>query len=598
MKKILVAALMWPLLVLAQSYPSPTFNNVTVNGTLTGKINSTGSTITNATITGGSISGISPPIPVASGGTNSATASGAALDNITGFASTGFMSRTGAGAYSFTGSTGSGNVVLATSPTIASPTVTGAFNATGLVTLADLATQAANTVLANATASSASPTAFAMPGCSAATNALTWTTSTGFTCNSAINAATLGGATFASPGAIGSTTPNTGAFTTLSASGTVSGAGFSNYLAAPPAIGSTTPNTGAFTTLAANSAATFSTTLKSLQYTGSYTTQVSQFGGRLLVTNNATDNSIVGAVVQDGSNGNSFPTGVTGYGLMTSGSNQAFGIYGQCDLGTNGGAALAGTCTNEFDTFNYSGAPSSQLPPDLSFTTTQKNAIPVQIATYGNYASSIGLNISYGTQPMLTGIYMHPQAITNYGLFIDATSSNGPSYGAILKTKVTGTPLQLQTMGSISNNSAVLNVVDNGSVSRASIRQIGDHYGRVWVSSGQSTPTIPTCTGVGTGGTCAIESGSNDGAGTILVTGGSSASAGGGTINLSFSTAVGTTSSACFLQPAGNWAANTSLFITSQSTTSVQFNYLNGGGTGTALSNGTVYRVNYFCTGH
>lgn len=222
MKKILVAALMWPLLVLAQTYPSPTFNNVTVNGTLTGKINSTGSTITNATITGGTISGLASPLPVASGGTNSATASGTALDNITGFASTGFMSRTGAGAYSFTASTGSGNVVLATSPTIAAPTVTGSFTATGLVTLADLATQAANTVLANATASSASPTAFAMPGCSAATNALTWTTSTGFTCNSAINAATLGGATFASPGTIGSTTPGTATFTNLTASGTVS----------------------------------------------------------------------------------------------------------------------------------------------------------------------------------------------------------------------------------------------------------------------------------------------------------------------------------------------------------------------------------------
>ena len=54
----------------------------------------------NATITGGSISGIAP-LPVASGGTNSATASGASLDNITGFSGTGFLTRTGASAYSF-----------------------------------------------------------------------------------------------------------------------------------------------------------------------------------------------------------------------------------------------------------------------------------------------------------------------------------------------------------------------------------------------------------------------------------------------------------------------------------------------------------------
>ena len=43
-----------------------------------------------------------------------------------------------------------------------------------------------------------------------------------------------------------------GAFTTLSASSTVSGIGFSNYLASPPAIGGTTAAAGTFTTLVAN----------------------------------------------------------------------------------------------------------------------------------------------------------------------------------------------------------------------------------------------------------------------------------------------------------------------------------------------------------
>ncbi len=48
---------------------------------------------------------------------------------------------------------------------------------------------------------------------------------------------------------IGATTPSTGAFTTLSASSTVSGTGFSTYLASPPAIGGTTASTGRFTTV-------------------------------------------------------------------------------------------------------------------------------------------------------------------------------------------------------------------------------------------------------------------------------------------------------------------------------------------------------------
>lgn len=55
------------------------------------------------------------------GGFKCSPASGTCLDTLTGFASTGFMSRTGAGAYSFTASTGTGSVVLSTSPSLTSP---------------------------------------------------------------------------------------------------------------------------------------------------------------------------------------------------------------------------------------------------------------------------------------------------------------------------------------------------------------------------------------------------------------------------------------------------------------------------------------------
>ena len=57
----------------------------------------------------------------------------------------------------------------------------------------------------------------------------------------------------ASPGPIGNTTANTAAFTTLSASSTVGGQGFIDYMASAPKIGNTTANTGAFTTLSASS---------------------------------------------------------------------------------------------------------------------------------------------------------------------------------------------------------------------------------------------------------------------------------------------------------------------------------------------------------
>ena len=56
--------------------------------------------------------------------------------------------------------------------------------------------------------------------------------------------------------AIGATTADTGAFTTLAASSTVSGAGFSTYLASPPAIGGTAAAAVSATTLTTSSTVT------------------------------------------------------------------------------------------------------------------------------------------------------------------------------------------------------------------------------------------------------------------------------------------------------------------------------------------------------
>ncbi|SEI96298.1 hypothetical protein [Paraburkholderia diazotrophica] len=72
----------------------------------------------------------------------------------------------------------SGQVIKSTGP--------GTAPAWGNVTATSLAAQAANTVVANATSSSATPTAFAMPSCSTSTSALTYTSNAGFTCSSAM----------------------------------------------------------------------------------------------------------------------------------------------------------------------------------------------------------------------------------------------------------------------------------------------------------------------------------------------------------------------------------------------------------------------------
>jgi hypothetical protein len=142
--KLGLVALLLPLLAFGQTYPSPTFQNLTVNGTLTAANQS----FTN-------------PLPVASGGTNCATASGTCLDNITGFASTGFLTRTGAGTYAFQ-------------------------SLTNGITYANLAQAGANTLLGNATGSTANVTAITVTGCNGAAQALQWTNGSGFGCNSSV----------------------------------------------------------------------------------------------------------------------------------------------------------------------------------------------------------------------------------------------------------------------------------------------------------------------------------------------------------------------------------------------------------------------------
>jgi len=71
----------------------------------------------------------------------------------------------------------------------------------------------------------------------------------GGSANLTFNGTTLTAAGLAGPhdGTVGATTPATGSFTTLSASSTVGGTGFSTYLASPPAIGGTAAAAGTFT---------------------------------------------------------------------------------------------------------------------------------------------------------------------------------------------------------------------------------------------------------------------------------------------------------------------------------------------------------------
>ncbi len=77
----------------------------------------------------------------------------------------------------------------------------------GGIGLNGIAAIAANTVLANATGTSASPTAFSMPSCSSAASVLQYTSGTGFTCSSAF----LTSPTITTPNIVGTATNNNAA---------------------------------------------------------------------------------------------------------------------------------------------------------------------------------------------------------------------------------------------------------------------------------------------------------------------------------------------------------------------------------------------------
>ncbi len=116
----------------------------------------------------------------------------------------------------------------------------------GVVTLANQANLAANAFECNNTGSPATPIA-----CTA-----TQAKSVLAIANTDVSGlGTFAVANTATPPGIGTTTPNTGAFSTLSASSTVSGTGFSTYLASPPAIGGSAAAAGTFTALTSTTSA-------------------------------------------------------------------------------------------------------------------------------------------------------------------------------------------------------------------------------------------------------------------------------------------------------------------------------------------------------
>jgi len=129
---------------------------------------------------------------------------------------------------------------------------------------------------------------------------------------------------------IGAITASTGAFTTLAASSTVSGTGFSTYLASPPAIGGTAAAAGTFTTLTANGATNLNASNNAATNIGSGTT---------------TSNVTVGGVSNTVNHGG--PTALTTAGAITAASWTTNGLALSGTAQTLTDSSVSGTITRE-----------------------------------------------------------------------------------------------------------------------------------------------------------------------------------------------------------------------------------------------------------
>jgi hypothetical protein len=143
---------------------------------------------------------------------------------------------------------------------------------------------------------------------------------------------------------IGNATPSNAAFTTISASGEVSGVGFANYLNAPPTIGGVTANTGAFTSLSASGTLTASANVVTSALTG------------FLYGNNSSPVTASTTIPS---------SAITGFGTMAEQNANNVSITGGAINGTLIGnstaAAITGTTITASTVFAGSGASLSAL---------------------------------------------------------------------------------------------------------------------------------------------------------------------------------------------------------------------------------------------
>jgi hypothetical protein len=346
-------------------------NNMTVGATVasTGAFTTLGAT---STVT---LSPASANVVLSPTGTGVVTINPATLgsiDNVN-------VGATTAGTGRFT--TVQSTVATGTAPfTVTSTTPVTNLSIGGNAATATTATNANNIAITAVTTNAA----FYLTFVSASTGTLALDVDTGLTFNPSTNILTTTGFAGTLNGTVGAVTPASGAFTTLAASSTVSGTGFSTYLASPPAIGGTVAAAGAFTTLTGTG--TISLSPASLNVTisptGTGTVTISPVGALTINPTAAStiNNTSIGVTVAAAG-------AFTTLSATTTVSGVGFSTYLASPPAIGGTAPAAGA----FTTLSATGALTfNTTTNNQSHTTTGAGTITITSATTGNIN---GMNI-------------------------------------------------------------------------------------------------------------------------------------------------------------------------------------------------------------
>lgn len=196
-----------------------------------------------------------------------------------------------------------------------------------------------------------------------------------------------------------------------------------------------------------------------------------------------------------------YATAFAGVATLNRAGGQAFGLFAEAILNTNG------TVANEFDSFNNTGVnPSGLWPPGQVFGTVDYIPIALQLVAQGNAQSKVGLQIIPGSNSFQAGVYMWPGASSNYGIFVDATAGVGPVAPAFFRSSQTQVAITAQTMGSPSPTLNTIQLLNSAGVAQAWFKANG-FIGNAGVTIGAdgflyfTAPTIGT---TATGGTAGV----------------------------------------------------------------------------------------------